>query len=286
MNNSDIIERLVNLVMSERQAKVYLALLHRGSASSADLQKSSGIPQTKIYEIVRYLVSQGYCRERKAGHKRTFEAIDPQTALISNVQHLESLIQEIKNLKEELSEVYAKADKSAVPLEYIEILYGNENIHRHYCQFVNGANKEVLGFGREPYAWDDKEELYEQERQLEGVLERGGVSRWVFELRFPDHIPILEYMRSLQKKGVRYRVAESLPLKLMIFDRQILLLAEEEPSAQKGELTMSIIRQNTIVCGFQALFEFIWEQSTELDEWSSQQVISLKEGSFNLQTNH
>jgi len=60
MNQAELFQRLCDHVMSERQAKVYLALLRNGRATSAELQKASGVPQTKIYEITRQLVSQGF----------------------------------------------------------------------------------------------------------------------------------------------------------------------------------------------------------------------------------
>lgn len=269
MDHLDLLNRLVGQVMSERQAKVYLALLQKGSATAAELQRSAGVPHSKIYEIVDSLVNQGYCRKRQVGNRRTFEPIDPKTAMISNIRQLKSRIEDLKTLTEHLLEIYNSTGRAAEPFEYIETLRGNEVIHQQYCQLVHNAKEEILGFGREPYAWDTSEKLKVQERELEGVLERGGISRWVFELRLPDHIPVLKYMNRLQKKGVRYRVADSLPLKMMIFDRQLLLLADERPGSIRGELTMSIIKNSTIVNAFIAHFEYIWDLAADYDQWKA-----------------
>lgn len=270
MDSARFINRMTEHIFSERQAKVYLALLQMSSATSAELQKASGIPQTKIYEIVRQLVGSGYCRERKAGHKRTFEAIDPDASLMSKIRQLEFEMEEINKLKTDLSEYYSKSTKFAEPLEYIDVLKGNDTIHQHYCNLVASAEDEILGFGRGPYAWKVSEKLMEQERRLAEHLQRGGSSRWVFELKLPDESVILEYIGRLQKEGVGYRISDSLPVKIMIFDRQTLLIADEDPYAPRGDLTMSIIKQPTIVNAFTALFEYFWNSSLDFDLWKRQ----------------
>ena len=76
-NHSGLRRCLTDLGMSEREARVYLALLSKRTGAAADLQKISGVPQSKIYEIIGSLVRRGFCTERKAGRKRTFEVIDP-----------------------------------------------------------------------------------------------------------------------------------------------------------------------------------------------------------------
>jgi sugar-specific transcriptional regulator TrmB len=259
--------------MSERQAKVYLALLLNGRATSSELQKTSGVPQSKIYEIVRQLVSLGYCTERKDGHKRTFEALDPQTALLSEFQRLETARNEISLLRDDLSKQYVLGQQDNDPIEYIEMLNGAENIHYHYCHLVSNTKSEILGFGREPYAWKTHGALLEQERHLQSVLDRGGTSRWIFQLRLPDHKLVFEYMERMQANGVAYRISDSIPIKMMVFDKQVLLLADEGPAALRGELSMSIIKHSTIVNAFLAYFEYIWDMAIDFDKWKEKQKL-------------
>ncbi|MCP4581084.1 MAG: hypothetical protein GY839_05660 [candidate division Zixibacteria bacterium] len=259
--------------MSEREAKVYLALLNKRSATATDLQKISGVPQSKIYEIVGGLIRQGYCTERKAGRKRTFEIINPKVTLNSSFQSLQQRLESSFSLKDELFDLYSTSNKVAEPLEYIEVLRGNENIHYRYCQLVHNAQTELLGFGRRPYACDTEEKSSQQDRESEGVIDRGGIVRWVFELELPDDAWVVKDMKKLQEKGEQFKVAEKLPLKMMIFDRELLLMAEEEPFGPSGELTMSLIKQSTIVNAFYALFEFFWQHSIELKTWEKIQNI-------------
>ena len=271
-NNSPLVSCLIDLGLSEREARIYLALLNKRCATASELQKMSGVPQNKVYEIIGGLVRQGYCLERKVGRKRTFEIIDPKVALASPFQMLQKRLQDSYNLKKEMDALYAEGDNASMPLEYIEVLYGNDNIHHHYCQLVRNTDEELLGFGRGPYACDTTEKSEEQDQEEKGVLDRGGAVRWVYEVRLPEEEWIISDLKSLQEKGAGIRIAQSLPLKMMIFDRKTLLVAEEEPLAERGELVMSIIKQRTVVNAFRALFEFFWHNSIDLNQWENHNV--------------
>jgi len=272
-NGSRLIKCLIDVGMSEREARVYLALLSKRCATAADLQKISGVPQSKIYEIIGSLIRQGYCTERKTGRKRTFEIINPEVTLNSSFKNLQERLESSFSLKDELFDLYSTSGKIAEPLEYIEVIRGNESVHNRYCQLVHNTDKELLGFGRRPYACDTEEKSSQQDMESENIVARGGIVRWVFELELPDDAWIVEDIKNLQEKGEQFRIAEKLPLKMMIFDRELLLVAEEEPYGPSGELTMSLIKQRTIVNAFYALFEFFWQHSIELETWEKIQNI-------------
>jgi len=69
---------LIDLGLTEREAKLYLALLGRPEATPAELQRLSGIIRNKTYETLDQMVLRGYCRERVAGRRRFFSPTDPE----------------------------------------------------------------------------------------------------------------------------------------------------------------------------------------------------------------
>ena len=275
-NSTPLVTCLTDIGMSEREARVYLALLNKRYATATELQKLSGVPQSKVYEIIDNLVRQGYCLERKVGRKRTFEIIDPKITLTNSFETLQKKLKESYKQKKKLESLFAQSEQITEPLEYIEILRGNETIHRRYCQLVRETQEELLGFGRGPYACDTEESSTEQDHEEEAVLDRGGVMRWVYELEIPDDTWLFPNLELLQRKGAQIRIAKHLPIKMMIFDRRHLLVAEEEPSIALPELTMSIIKQRTIVNAFIALFEFFWDNSVDLGKWEQKADVALK----------
>lgn len=250
--------------MSERKAKVYAALLNRRDSTSADLQKSSGIPQTKVYEIVRQLMREGYCRERKVGRRRIFEAVDPQTALNQSIRRIEARLEAARGLKEELSELYRNLGKGSEPIEYIEMFHGAESIHNHYIQFLRSARREVLGFGCPPYSCDNQDKIDEQGNEIKAFIDRGGVSRWVYQVDNGTPQWLREGFKRLEKMGVQIRVIDILPMKMMIFDSKEVFFAREDSSSIPGQLSMTIIKQSGVAEAYRALFNFFWNQAQEI----------------------
>lgn len=266
-DNNKLIEKLHDLGLSQRESKVYLALLKNGTASASSIQDASGIPRTKVYEITKSLVQKGYCKARRTGRELTFDTIDPQTAFGTQIPKIEDKLTQTKNTITELHEIFSNSGRYSESLEYVEILHGNEIVHNHYCELVNDAKREILGFGRGPYAWDSSTKLEEQKQALLGLLERGGHSRWVFEVTGEPTKWMLDYFEVLRENDIPTRISKSLPLKMMIFDQQAVLVAQEDHFNIEGDLTMSIIKQSTIANAFTALFEYFWAQSVDYESW-------------------
>jgi len=265
--NSELIQGLMDLGMSEREAKVFLALLSKSYVTAPTLQKISGVPQSKIYAVIDNLVRHGFCTERKEGRVRTFEAIDPQIILEAPLQNLELRVKNSRKLKEKLHDIFKTASEAKEPFEFVEILHGKESIHHHYCQLIRNAQREILGFARPPFAASTREKLEEQVKESLAFHERNGVARWVYELNIPEHDWIIPGLLEGQKMGGSFRVAEKLPLKMSIFDEKILLITAEESTTQSDDLVMSHIKQSTMVKGYITLFDFFWNQSIDFEEW-------------------
>jgi sugar-specific transcriptional regulator TrmB len=275
MNDSELLEQLVQLVMSERQAKVYLSMLRNGACTAAELQRKAGIPHSKIYDTLEFLVSQGYCVKRQAGKKRTYVTIDPTVAMRRNITRLESRIEELKELAERLAAVQVGAGKTKDPFEYIEVLHGNENIHNKYNQLQNAAQFEMLGFTRPPFAYFTPEMQKEQFIATEKFLEGGGIGKSIIEAN--DESParifktIEQGMRMVQEVDTSHkseiRVVSKLPIKMFIFDRETLLITEKSSAIEEAELSMTVVKQKSMVEGYIALFNFFWDQGLDCKEW-------------------
>jgi len=71
--------RLTNLGLSEYEARAYTGLLRGNPASAYEIAKNSGIPTSKIYEVIRKLESRGMIQTiRGEGHRRLFIPVPPQ----------------------------------------------------------------------------------------------------------------------------------------------------------------------------------------------------------------
>lgn len=258
---------LVELGMSEREAKVYLALINKPNASLAYLQKMSGVRSNKMSEVLNSLIRQGLCSEKRVGQRRYFDAMDPGTALKPIMEKIEVRLEKGNKLRKELRKLFESSEQILEPFEYIEIIHGNHNIHRRYVDLLKNAEFELFGFTRPPFASKTKEMRDEQSEAYFNYIKRGGKSRGVREVH-KDSLPrMFHNIHEGYKMEENFRIVPNLPLKMFVFDRKILLIAEKESLTEESDLTMTVVKQRAMIDGYIALFDFFWEQGLEYDAW-------------------
>ena len=271
-SHQPILKCLIDLGMSDREARVYFAMLKKHKATASELQKMSGVPQNKIYDTLNNLTRNGHFFEKQEGRLRIFEIRNPKESLAFAFEEFQKRFDNAEQQKQKIEELYENSAPFIEPLEYIEVLHGNDNVHRKFVSLLRSCAKEFLGFTRAPYSCYTEEMIAEQTRENIALLNRGGKMRTVYELNEKSPDWLMTHIEMVAKAGEDYRISEELPLKMVIFDRETLLLADEGGLASEGELTMSAIKQKVTVNGYVALFEFFWNQSIELDEWKKTNV--------------
>lgn len=100
------ISRLTELGLSEYEAKAYIGLLKENPASAYEIAKNSGIPSSKIYEVIRRLEFRGMIQTiRGEGQKRLFVPVPPddftqsyRTTVEENLRAIEAELTEIKTV--------------------------------------------------------------------------------------------------------------------------------------------------------------------------------------------
>ena len=270
MNRSNkFLNSLQNLGFSERQAKVYSALLEKKDASLTDLQKVSGVPHNKVSEVVNYLLREGYCSEKKIGRRKYFNIASPKSSFSRSLEGMKNNLTEGYQLINEMEEIYNNIDEIKEPFEYIEVFHGNNNIHQKFCDLVRDLQSEMLAFTKPPYASSTEEEIKIQGDLQNAFLKRKGIINTIYEIKNEEDCldPILERDSAV---GEMSRISSNLPLKMFIFDRKALLIADASPLSMNNELRMVLIKQQTIVNAFIALFEFFWQHSLDVKTWKDQ----------------
>lgn len=265
--NNNYISGLIELGMSEREAKVYLALINKHNASITDLQKLSGVRSNKMSEVINSLVRQGLCSEKKVGQRRYFNALDPGSSLKPVLEEIEIRLEKGNKLRKDLCKLFESVEEVKEPFEYIEIAHGNENIHRKYLELLRTAKTEILGFTRPPFACISEKMVEEQRKAFRDYLKRGGISKDIYETHENSPPRMFDHTYEAYKSDDKFRIVLKLPLKMFIFDRKTLLIAESESFIRGNELIMTVIRQKATVDGYIALFDFFWEQGAEYEQW-------------------
>ncbi len=269
-NDNNILNGLIDIGFSERQAKVYLVLYKKPDANLADLQKLTGIRQDKLGEVLNNLITEGYCSEKKIGRRRYFSITNPKISVSNTIKKMEKRLEDSYKLANNLEEMYQNVDENKEPFEYIEVFHGNDNIHYHFCELVKNSKKEILSFMREPFAFHAPEQKKEQEDVMADFLHRKGNIKTIFEKELIMGNPDFFIEAENQTARDELRIADNLPLKMLVFDNNTLLIADAAPLNISNELRVVLIKQQTIINAFVELFKFFWQKSIDIKIWKAQ----------------
>ncbi len=266
-----ILNGLIELGFTERQAKIYLVLYKKNNANLSELQKLTGIRQDKLSEILNNLIMEGYCSEKKIGRRKCFSITNPKTSITNTIKKMEKRLENSYKLAENLKTMYKNIDDNKEPFEYIEVFHGNDNIHYNYCELVKKSKTEILSFTKEPFAFHTQEKIKEQEKVITDFLMRKGTVKTIYEKRLfinnPDSLNIIKQ----EIPGDEVRVIENLPLKMFIFDKNTLFIADVAPLNISDEQRMVLIKQQAIVNAFAELFKFFWNNAIDINAWANNQ---------------
>ena len=280
-------ERLLNKLQSsgltKREAHIYLALLQKKEFAASEVASIIPIGRTKIYEIIPNLIAKGLCTEVQKDGKKIYRAVDPKTALQSLLSFFSEQVEEeitrkkeeitkkremFNKLEDELGTIYTNNQEKSSNLEYIEILKDVNQIKKRWIELQQNIRKEILGFNKPPYSVPPQENMKYQQKLLKKKTVKGrGIYEYkdLYENGIPtDFYPVFEFYESL---GEECRVIEALPMKLMIMDEKITMLALNDPVSMKPSITTIIIKHPDYALAQKEVFESYWNRAVSFKEF-------------------
>jgi sugar-specific transcriptional regulator TrmB len=274
-----LIDSLVNLVMNERQARVYITLIKKNHSSASELHRLSGVAQNKIYGVLNFLISNGFCSKRTSGKKVTYEVINPDVSLSRFIKDKEQQLIDIKSLKDSLIKEYHISHEDKEFAEYIEVIQGKANVHNKIVELIGNAKNTILAISCPPYSMTTKKQYEEQTKVIDEFFNNGGTGRSISEIN--EDSPPFEFY-SVTEFDMNYendetRIVRKSPLKLYIFDDEILMTFNKSLLLKGDELCASIIKQPNVVSTFVHMFNFLWEQALPKEEWKRQNKTILEQ---------
>ncbi|HET7487135.1 MAG TPA: helix-turn-helix domain-containing protein [Acidimicrobiales bacterium] len=270
---------LEDLGLSPYEARVLLALLRLGSATSAELAQASGVPRTSAYQVLEEL-----------GRKRLVEQVPGGRAAVWACPGVDLVFDRLDAAQEErLREhrtVTARLRKelaqpapptAAVTPPFVHLMRGATEVRAVYDRLLAGARDEVLVFNRPPYSTTDAEtRLTPDDRTGQdevnpivlAALRRGVRFRVLYvasHWEAPDAEPFRAAMATYHRAGVEGRLVDELPLKLAVADRAAVLTALPDPVQEIGYPTNLFIDH----AGFAALqadgFDHRWTSARPME---------------------
>ena len=273
MDSNTTIAQLIEMGLTEREAKVYRVLLGVSEITAAAIPKFTDIPRTKVYEALSSLVRKGFCKEVPSSegsgqNGQTFAAVSPEVALEGlmtiekkRMQHLEELN---ATLTRELLSMYNNSTSRLQDYNFIEILRGRHEIIRRYTQMRNESKTEILELSPGDFTMTTEEA--NSEADANELLIRKGVSIKVIYERKEILSGENEYFHTKNKEaGVEARMVDYLPIKISLFDGTTVMLPLSDPIVAEPNLTVLIIEHRNLYRVLRDAFESYWAKGESVE---------------------
>lgn len=238
-----LIKELQNAGLSEREAKVYLALLELGETNINRLAKKSKVKRTTVYLIMDSLKEKALVSHIKKGNKTFFYAEDPRNL----ERRIEEKRKAIEKAMPELLSFTNLIDKKP-EIRYFE---GKEGIKEVYLDTLKYPEQEILAWFSEAFIDFDKEffdEIYIPKRVKNKIFAR---------VILPDN-EITRNFKEIDEKALRKTklIAQKkfdIRVEISLYGKnKIAIMSYEEEIAL-------IIESNKIFEALKCIFEFMWE---------------------------
>ena len=131
------IEGLMKLGLTKYEALAYAALVQLGSGTVADIHRVSGVPSTKLYEVLSRLEAKGWVEILKERPMK-FRARPPQEVLDATLKDLSKTCEDVKNALIEIYERRLEIERSDVWM-----VRGFSNVESKMISMIKGARRSV-----------------------------------------------------------------------------------------------------------------------------------------------
>jgi sugar-specific transcriptional regulator TrmB len=254
--------RLQQLGLNAYEARSYLVLIGHPRFKALELAARSHVPRQKIYEVLDSLVEKGFAQVVQEKTK-LFSAVEPSIAIPSYLSRRAQLLQhELKDqsraaegLVDDLASSYSEGQGGRGTLDYLHIVSEPGQTGVHYRQMLSEVRREYLEFSRPPYAVDPLDEQLVKQARSRGVVCRLLLEAGAFDDAHRHRLD--EYAQA----GVEIRQAESLPMKLAVFDGEKGLLALLDPVITKPAWTAIVFEHDGMAEAMTGLFENYWRKA-------------------------
>lgn len=267
MKTNNQFNQLLSLGLTEYESKVYLAMLEKHSSTASELSKLSGVPRTRIYDILDRMARSGLCIEL-LGKEKKYQAISPDAAIqrFLEFQKAEFAVKEktAATLADDLKARFEKGLLNNDPLNYIELLRDPQQVSRRVMDLVTNAQKEILVFVKPPFS-NPKKELERQNEESIKAIKRHIDIRALYELpKTPEEVQwMLGQIRRSASEGEKARVIDRLPIKMVVVDERKVVFAMEDFLKAKTYQTSLVIEHHALALSLKILFETLWSNGRD-----------------------
>lgn len=282
MQSGELINKFQDLGFKEYESKVFLVLLKGSALSASEIAEKAGIRRTSVYEILKSFASRGFCNEIETNTILKYEIIDPRV-IADKIereikQYNESRLNNLKETFKSVEEIHKTSDSEENNKVNIELIRGfNKHRQTKFIELFKNAEKEILFMIRlEGYI---SEEL---DSGAKDFFDKGGVIKSIYEASLNFKIikdnsrlnakieDLIRICKRFEKSGEMVRISKYQLPNMTIFDRKIVFINIQDKSVPRHNNADIIIRNEEYANRMIDLFNFNWNRSLGIKEFSSQ----------------
>ena len=257
--------RLQQLGLNAYEARSYLVLVGHPRFKALELAARAHVPRQKIYEVLDSLVEKGFAQVVQEKTK-LFSAVEPSLAIPSYLSRRAQALQQdltdqsrmADGLMHDLATAYSEGQGGRGTLDYLRIVSDTGQTAIQYRKMLSEVEREYLEFSRPPYAVDPLDEQLVKQARTRGVA-----CRLLIESDSMDDAH-RQRMLDYSNAGVEVRQADSLPMKLAIFDGRRGMIALLDPVITKPTWTAVVFEHDGMGEAMKGLFENYWRRAASL----------------------
>ncbi|WP_328946008.1 helix-turn-helix domain-containing protein [Streptomyces sp. NBC_00250] len=245
------------LGLSTAESQVYQLLVGRGRSRVDRVGQLLGLSGDDLDEALRGLANKGLVTITDDRPTHVIPAppdIAGETLLLLRMNELQS----VRGVLRQLTKEY-RTTAGPASLEEIAEIVPEETLAQRYEQIQRRARQEVLRFDTAPYLVDEDVNAAELEQLTAGIR-----YRTVYDRAALEEDGTQGEMRLYADAGEQARVLGRLPVKLVIADRSVALVALRTDGRRPPGAVVQI-HQGPLLDALIALFELAWTSALPLD---------------------
>jgi sugar-specific transcriptional regulator TrmB/DNA-binding CsgD family transcriptional regulator len=243
------------LGLSGQESAAYRDLVAVASTTADELAARLELSAPESEQVLWSLEQRGLVA-RSSSDGRRFVAAPPAIALGALLTRREDEIRHAQAELTRLEEIYRAVTAGREPTEVIDVIHGAQSVRDTFEQIQLGARSEVLALVKPPVTVTTAQQnsATEYAAVQRGVGYRVIIERAMFEID-PEYLgQAVEAVRA----GVFVRIADTVPVKLVIADRRLAFLPVavdlQRPQAM-------LLHPSGLLDALLALFENCWDRA-------------------------
>lgn len=248
------VTQLKHIGLSDKEAKVYLAMLELGPATVLEIAAKAGVNRPTTYVEIESLKKKGLASSQTRGTKQLFMAESPDQLkflLEREVKHVEQKKEELTSVLPDLMTLFNLGEEKP----QVRFFEGKEGLTRMQENFLKAKQKIILGIS----SIDDVFRLFPNHPELYTAR----------RINKKIHTKLIYTSRKgafLKKDDARMiRESKFVPPEKLPFNADVTIYDENVAiAALKGRIAGVIITQKEIADSFRGLFDLIWKTADRL----------------------